>query len=363
MDFLSAEQIRLLSPKEQDDYIEKCFEHYCKIGFPHYNLSVKERYRYFKILTNTDTRPLWKDGNILHASGFGALLANSYHPQMWGIKTGAYKTPLEQWSPKYRDKYLRRILKKCISMHGLINDSEVRTVSTFNNTRRVANFKPLAAKAIYDKFLPPEGGIVYDPSCGFSGRLVGAISSGRVKKYIGTDPATETFNGLRATVDDAKNFNLLNKEIHLIQDGSENVLKHVTERNFVDLCFTSPPYFGAEEYSYEPTQSFMKFPTSNKWMYEFMRQTITNCTELLKDTGYIIINIADIPQYKTLTKDFIEMCRDDLMLEVRENKHLALRTLMNGDDSKGVFKYEPMFVFQTKGAIDWANKKSNKKLF
>ena len=34
-------------------------------------------------------------------------------------------------------------------------------------------------------------------SCGWGGRLLGALSSSNVKKYIGTEPSTETFKGLK----------------------------------------------------------------------------------------------------------------------------------------------------------------------
>ena len=65
------------------------------------------------------------------------------------------------------------------------------------------------------------------------------------------------------------------------------------ERESLDLCFTSPPYFDTEKYSDEETQSYKKFPTLDGWIDGFMRKTIDNCRYGLKPNGRLIINIDD----------------------------------------------------------------------
>ena len=63
----------------------------------------------------------------------------------------------------------------------------------YSGTQMVSNFRPTAAAAMYNIFCdvdsPLEGttaGTVWDPSMGYGGRLLGAITAG--VNYIGTDP-------------------------------------------------------------------------------------------------------------------------------------------------------------------------------
>lgn len=67
---------------------------------------------------------------------------------------------------------------------------------------RSPTFTPTAAAAIYHKFLPEEGGVVWDMSAGFGGRLLGALACDRVDKYIGTDPNPLSVDGLREMTDE-----------------------------------------------------------------------------------------------------------------------------------------------------------------
>ena len=98
-------------------------------------------------------------------------------------------------------------------------------------------------------------GVVYDMSGGFGGRLFGFLVS-QSSTYIGVEPSTKTFNGLNNIKQDY--FNNFNKEdmslfpqekdIYLYKTGSEDFRP---DKNSVDFCFTSPPYFNCEKYSNE----------------------------------------------------------------------------------------------------------------
>ena len=63
----------------------------------------------------------------------------------------------------------------------------------YTGTQAVSNFRPTAAKLIYEKF---GGDTIWDMSCGWGGRLIGFLASSR-KKYIGTEPSSLTFKGLQ----------------------------------------------------------------------------------------------------------------------------------------------------------------------
>ena len=132
----------------------------------------------------------------------------------------------------------------------------------------VSNFRPTAAHAIYNRFLP-DGGTTWDMSGGYGGRLLGAIKS--QINYIATEPATNTVEGLKEIINDWGTIStLFRNELHLeiVQKGSEDFLP---DKESLDLCFTSPPYFDTEKYSNEDTQSYIKFPTSRDWINGFLR--------------------------------------------------------------------------------------------
>jgi hypothetical protein len=63
------------------------------------------------------------------------------------------------------------------------------------------------------------------------------------------------------------------------------------------LVFTSPPYFSAERYSEDDTQSSIKFDSYNNWRSGFLAPTLKTAAESLRMGGYVIINIANSGGY------------------------------------------------------------------
>ena len=51
----------------------------------------------------------------------------------------------------------------------------------------------------------------------------------------------------------------------------------------VDFAFSCPPYFILEKYCDEDTQSINKFPEYEQWLEFYVRPTIKNCYNALKD--------------------------------------------------------------------------------
>lgn len=157
------------------------------------------------------------------------------------------------------------------------------------------NFRPLNAKGIYEKFTPA-GGTIYDFACGFGGRMLGALSSEKNFKYIGTDPNTETMYNLHRlgkVVDEV--FDVDDKlELHCC--GSE---EYVGEPNSVDFAFSSPPYFNLEQYGTDGAdfnneeQCFNKYPTIESWLEGYVRGTVRSIRQVLKPGRYYAVNIAD----------------------------------------------------------------------
>jgi len=175
------------------------------------------------------------------------------------------------------------------------------------------NFPPLVAKYLYEKYTEhiktQDRIVVYDPSAGWGGRLLGAMSTEndiRKLHYVGTDPNTEhnTEPGRTKYHELADYYNSVTTTVfsnpphtyEIFQHGSETIHNNTEFQKYkgsVDLVFTSPPYFSKEIYSNDPEQSALKFKTFDLWVDGFLRPTLeTACAWLAKDR-YLLWNISD----------------------------------------------------------------------
>ena len=240
------------------------------------------------------------------------------------------------------------------------------------------NFPPLTARWIYEnytKHISKEETLnIYDPSSGWGGRILGAMSSHRKIHYIGTDPNTDNFiDELGITryeyVADFFNNKCLETNsfweedkntYHIFQEGSEHIGNHKDFQQYkgkLDLIFTSPPYFDREQYSDDAEQSFKSYPQYDDWRDNFLKPTLENCYHSLRDDRYILWNIADIKigkdKYYPLEQDSIDILTN-LGMEYK-GKLKMLMTSMVGVNQENVknsviiekkaLKYEPIFVF------------------
>ena len=284
-------------------------------GFPFYPTDNKWRDNIFNQLVNFKRDTLIdKKNKIIGQSAHGLNLAWSYMKHAWGIKCGKMKTPMEIWEDEeHLTKGLNKILtgtffeKKPAHM---ITESDMRSMlRRYSGTQMVSNFRPTAAAVMYDIFVdkdsPLEGttaGTVWDPSMGYGGRLLGAISAG--VNYIGTDPCIPTYEGLEQIRDQ---YGHKDKSYKLLRQGSET---YVPMQNSLDFVFTSPPYFGWEAYGDEPEQSSIKFSTSDMWKEKFLKQTIANAYTGLKPGKYLALNVANTKQYKTFEEDTVDLAKE-----------------------------------------------------
>jgi hypothetical protein len=319
---------------------------YRENGFPVYGLNLEEKFKQLKSLLRYDRSQLIENGNVQQTM-HGLALAWSYFPHAWSVRCGEKRTPLELF---FDDELFPKAVAKCRQMHDRVADSTLRkTLRIFSGTQSVSNYRPTAAAAIYDHFLPKSGGVVWDMSAGFGGRMLGAIASRRVTRYIGTDPATLTMEGLCEMRDEvlplANSLGFGGLEIELHKCGSEDF---VPQRESLDLAFTSPPYMGHEEYSDEPTQSYIKFKTREEWLHGFMKQTLANCHIGLKPKGKLVVNIAGVKSYPTLHDDFVAMAEANGW-KLEQTLQLCLSKMPGTGKRETAFKHEPIFVFRKKG--------------
>lgn len=216
------------------------------------------------------------------------------------------------------------------------------------------NFKPLNAKAIYEHFVPKEGARIFDPCAGFSGRMLGALSSKYNYFYEATDPNTET----------VYNLNRMGKLIESVT-GRENSFKihcvgsedFLGEPESYDFAFTSPPYFDLELYGSDggdfnsEAQSHVRYPDLDSWLDGYVRQTVRNVYQMLKRRSYCAINIADFEVDGRMV-NYVDLWREisaEEGLEPFDNLYLGIQArtgsvyIRDNDFSK---KKENILVFK-----------------
>ena len=243
------------------------------------------------------------------------------------------------------------------------------------------NFPPLTARWIYENYtnhIPKEQTLnIYDPSSGWGGRILGAMSSHRKIHYIGTDPNTDNFIDELGITRYEYVANFFNNECletnsfweeekntyHVFQEGSEHIGNHKDFQQYkgkLDLVFTSPPYFDREQYSNDETQSFKSYPEYDDWRDNFLKPTLENAFHSLRNDRYLLWNIADIKigkdKFHPLEQDSIDILTN-LGMEYQGKLKMLMTSMVGVDQSnvknsvvieKKALKYEPIFVFYKK---------------
>jgi hypothetical protein len=247
------------------------------------------------------------------------------------------------------------------------------------------NFPPPIAKWIYDTFTKDfrkdENIIVWDPSSGWGGRLVGALSADDTRHltYLGNDPNTdhnttpgrtkyhEIYDFYRTHVLRSGLWAIPHNDFKFWQLGSEMMQFDPAFQQYkgkVSLVFTSPPYFSKERYSEDPEQSCIKFTGYAAWKTEFLEETIKTIAQWLRPGGYVVWNIADaefsgevlplesdscqlFAQYGLTFKKKYKMALASMPGGNRRDTETGIPKTRNFCKSNGLYlKYEPLYVFQ-----------------
>lgn len=281
---------------------DACFAYYRDdVGFPYPNPALHEALNDLNKMAAMPLKAL-----IRTVVGYG--IADKFQQHRFLAAAEKMKSPIESFLD---DEQLRRAIDLIMKYDAFVSPGALRgTISMVRGTQACANFRPGFAAYLYRRFCPV-GGIVLDTSTGYGGRLVGAIASTVVKKYIGIDPHVKTAEGnerllqwlgrsdfarlIKLPAEDVQTF-----EMAMAVSGhdpgitSARDLVQMVERESCDFSFTSPPYFRKEHYSEEPTQSFKRYPEPEQWRRGFLVPMMRLTHAALKRETFAIVNIADV---------------------------------------------------------------------
>ena len=331
---------RSLSPDDQAKWVDEIFTYYRKQGFPYPSLDEETIGKNLWALRSRAPR-VREDGEILW-DPLGGTLCTHYFPHLWEVPFRGKKTAMDAF---LNDEWFRDAIRFALRIKDTVTVTDIIgafSLGTKASVGVVSRFKPMAAKAIWERYAP-DNGICYDYACGWGGRLLGCLSSKKGLTYLGVDPEPRTNACLNTLLDKVKaTYGSVKAEIH--KCGSEDFCPD-EYRGQADVAFSSPPYFNLEKYSDDPTQSHVKFPSVDLWLDGFLIQTFTNIRTLLKPGGYLGLNLTDFDNTK-----IVEGALDRLKsLGFIEHERIGIQMVQrrgNGQDTSQSFKSEPVYVFR-----------------
>ena len=156
-----------------------------------------------------------------------------------------------------------------------------------------SQFKPNVAKALYDYF---KAETILDFAAGWGDRMCGFYASETGKHYVGIDPRKENHPIYRQQAEfyeKNNGFFEVEKKADFVESPAED-FDYAGYDNYFDIAFTSPPYFSVERYSYDDTQSWVRYKTIDEWNEQFLHKALGKIWKTLKKGGVLIVNIADV---------------------------------------------------------------------
>ena len=350
--FNSIKKEKYLSLKEEDrnKTVELMFKTYRNRNiYPLYYFNESGIVNEIKRCTERDV--FISDGNVLDSRFTqGNTLLKFMFPNFQraysGIKDN--KNYINSFDKFFDDDMLKGVLDFQMKYDSPIPLRLLNTMSLYRD-RTPQNFSPMRAKALFERYTP-KGGSVFDFSCGYGGRMLGALSSKNNYIYYGVEPNTETYDNL-LILGDIIEKSLNRKNIYSISKiGSEDFSG---EKESVDFAFSSPPYYNLEMYCDEETQCYNKFKNIDVWFTKKKEKTILNIRNILKKDGLYAVNISDFNTEKGKRVNFVQKwieISEKIGFEHVETISMKL-TNRGGNKNKGVTggkskKEEAIYVFK-----------------
>ena len=261
----------------QEDILESAFQYFREKGFPYPHMPL------FRCKMELNDLANLKQADCLN-SRIGYRIADTYNTHRFHSSAAGMSSPYHSFMD---DTRLKKVLQKQFQSSGKFEYGYLGFMSLVNGTQACSNFRPAFAKMLYNQYCP-KGGVVFDSSTGYGGRLTGFLAS-HCSEYHVTDPNTLTHAANTKLANDLKG----DKKVNLYNFPAEDLdIEHIRES--CDFSFSSPPYFSKERYSDEETQSWKRYPEYEQWLQGFLKPVIKKSFDVLKSGSYFVWNIEDV---------------------------------------------------------------------
>lgn len=283
---------------DYDAFVEYQFNICRSMPFPYPKYTDMELIRSYNQLCKMKTDNKYhKDISLRNREG--DRLISHFHESIYMAKRKETISPYEAW---YNDDLLRKVIKNRIIYVNTINPNKI--LQGFNISKvatKISIFSAGRAKILISRYLN-EYDEIFDPFSGFSGRMLGSISSN--KQYIGQDISpihvNESNNMLLFLKDNGIQFNANIECKDILQSSGE-----------YECLFTCPPYSDIEQWYEVPVDK----RTCDDWITECINRFkckkylfVVNETNVYKD--YIINEISNKSHFSKNKEYVIMICRE-----------------------------------------------------
>lgn len=336
-----GEEIDSYLAYSKENILNNLFTEFREKGFPFPNLSIAECKQEINKLTALPSFRCLR-------STLGYKVADTFHHDRYDSSAVNMLSPLESFA---KDESLKKALR--MQMESSPNNIKYRHfgfLNLVNGTQACSNFRPAFAKMLYNEYAPKDG-VVFDPSTGYGGRLVGFLAS-HCKVYIGVDPSYRTCESNRSLW---SSLQIDNKDVIIENFPIEDVDIVGREFNNCDFAFTSPPYFAKEKYDSCPNQSWRRYTDYEKWKLGFLRSLFGKVNQALKPGKLFLVNIEDVKIgeriYPLVEDTIIEAGKVGFTLE--DTKYFELQDRTKKTEEEGIiseYTKESVLFFRSGGA-------------
>jgi hypothetical protein len=293
-------------PMPYADITEKCaYKDFMKLKGIRWNEVLKEG-EWFPRKAAEPRYPLIYGNKQLYFSRLntGNNASNYFQQQnRWSVDGAVSPGPKRTWGNK---QFMTSLMGSAYSLKlPQIGKRELRTMIGLRKYI-CAQFKPNVAKIFYEM---NQAKTVLDFSMGWGDRLCGFYAANCTEHYVGLDPRKENHPFYHEQIkfyDKHLGFFENKKKTDLFISPAED-FDYSDYDDYFDMVFTSPPYFSVERYSYDDTQSWVRYKKIDDWNKNFLHKALLKIIPTVKKGGIIAVNIADVYQSSSSKKRWLEI--------------------------------------------------------
>ena len=223
----------------------------------------------------------------------GRCLMTHFNKHFWDVRPKGCQSLPEAFHDK-------RIIYRCLNISYKENESLsmerlLREINFhYSKFGRTSHFAPGFARTII-RLMDMSGARIFDPCCGWGGRLLGAWLEGCT--YVGCDISPNTYRGLVGISD------FINYDCNIVNKSCTDV-----DWPVCDLILTSPPFYDIEEYvgGDQP----WRYQSRAEWIDKFIKPFVEK----------IHYKCALYLDFKT-KDDFEQIKKFDKIIDIKNRRH------------------------------------------
>lgn len=354
--------------------------------------TIEESRKRFKKLYNDDLKNIWLDEKAIFSSEYenigdclGVLNTGYYYNYISDyfqrenrMKCGRYSkySPYSVLTGTGTDNH-KKILRQTLS--GLKYEKKLDYMSyrtcmrLGSNVYTAPQFRVQSAKQLYQYFNAKK---IVDFSSGWGDRLAAFFCTPGTEFYLGADPNPDVYITYleQCRYYDRWRFNIesdnedyktpvLNVYDNYFRFYSESTGITViiynqpaedidfSEFKDFDLVFTSPPYYCLEKYAEhsraQKMQSWYRYTTPETWLEGFLKPVVLKMKKILKNNGYMAINIIDpVVNKKRGGRVMVHDCLQSILSDMNFLGHIGLRVIKRPNIKSSGYCSEPIWVYK-----------------